>query len=428
MTREEMIENLLHALDKLERMKSAQEAAEQVRQSEKEAHTQEVAHLWTEAAEKDVRIAVLEKELSESRASNVDANHQVEAAKQDKFSGTSKKGIDKKHRTGKGRDDDKDDFDGTSGSAAPQDPADTKPVEGVETICHNKSDIDKGATLMEKVYEKLLAQILVDGAICYCDETWGRQHLKDVTKKVYTWIIGNRKAKAVAYHYDDGSRGRDVLLDLLKGRNIKAMHTDRYTAYYYLLQLAIVQICCGAHVWRKIKEWYERTNDPEARQLLLDLQWLFIQDAQLKEAGTPPEEVLRRRNSAETIEVITRFGARLEKLKLKIDSLPKIGRTAVNYALNMQSRMFRWREDADYDLDNNWCERAARSHALSRKTSLHKGSHRGARVRAILRSFVETCKLEGIGIVNYFTNVIMAICSGRTDYENLLPATIGVAK
>ncbi len=83
MTREEMIETLLHALDKLERMKSAQEAAEQVRQSEKEAHAQEVAHLRTAVAEKDARIAALEKELSESRASNEDANHQVESAKQD---------------------------------------------------------------------------------------------------------------------------------------------------------------------------------------------------------------------------------------------------------------------------------------------------------------------------------------------------------
>lgn len=106
-----------------------------------------------------------------------------------------------------------------------------------------------------------------------------RLHLKKITKKVYIWIIGNRKAKAVAYYYDDGSRGRDILVDVLKGRNIKAMHTDGYTAYYYLMELHIDQICCGAHVWRKIKEWYERTNDPDAKMLLLDLQWLFIQEA-----------------------------------------------------------------------------------------------------------------------------------------------------
>ncbi len=70
MTREEMIETLLHALDKLERMKSDQEAAEQVRQSEKEAHAQEVANLRTEVVEKNELLAAMEKELSESKASN----------------------------------------------------------------------------------------------------------------------------------------------------------------------------------------------------------------------------------------------------------------------------------------------------------------------------------------------------------------------
>lgn len=620
MTPEEIRETLFRTLDKLDELYGDRTNAEELLRSEREAHDLEVSRLRAEMASKErslaekdreiaennVRIAALEKELEQSKAANVDANHKVESANQEKFCGTSKKGIDKKHNTRKGRDDHKDDFDGTSGSAAPQEHTDSQDSRDVETISRDHTDIKdeqsatrgkysladatekiiyecddtllpegavvvdhseevvfdeehiirariykmvtyrikvpfinedgqqewrveehtvhirrrhmkaespeedgpvaanesvpadgesqeaggeediimyenghmpeqitdtkvsermlallilqhlnahvsvnrlthlfdefgldikrstvggwlgKAADLMEKAYGKLLDRILADGSVCYCDETWGRLHLKDITKKVYTWIIGNRKAKAVAYYYDDGSRGRDVLVDLLKDRNIKAMHTDGYTAYYYLMALHIDQICCGAHVWRKIKEWYERTNDPEARLLLLDLQWLFIQEAQLKESGAPPEEVLRRRNSAETTEVITRFGARLEKLKLNIDRLPEKGQTAVNYALNMQSRVFRWREDADYELDNNWCERAARPYALFRKSSLHTASHRGAKVRAILRSFVETCKLEGISIVKYFTAFFRAVCNGRTDYENLLPATINL--
>ena len=80
------------------------------------------------------------------------------------------------------------------------------------------------------------------------------------------------------------------------------------------------------------------------------------------------------------------------------------------------ARLFRWLEDADYELENNWCEWASRPYALHRKTSPYTGSHRGAKVRAILRSFVETCKLEGISIVKYFTSFFEAVCSGRTDY------------
>lgn len=608
MTPEEIRETLFRALDKLDAMHADKTSSEELHRKEREAHALEVSTLKREMASKDELIESLKKELAASKAANVDAEHKVSSMNQDKFQGMSKKGIDKKHRTGKGRDDNKDDFDGTPGSASPQTAKDGQNAEGPETVIRDKSDIDKekkatrgkytladatekiiyecddtlvpegavvvghsqevvfdevhiirayvynmvtyrikvpfinedgeedwrveehtvhmrrvrrcqdnassepentkpsesetsvneacadvpkdeevimykngqmpgqitgtkvssrmlsllilqhfnahvpvnrlsrifdefglnirrstlggwlkkAAGYLEMAYEKLLDQILADGSVCYCDETWGRLHLKELTKKVYTWIVGNRKSKAVAYLYDDGSRGRQVLVDLLKDRNIKAMHTDGYTAYYYLAELHIAQICCGAHVWRKIKEWYELTRDPEARLLLLDLQWLFTQEAELKESGAPPEEVLKRRNSSETIEVITRFGARLENLKINIDRLPKKGQTAVNYALNMQSRVFRWREDADYELDNNWCERAARPYALSRKTSLFSCSHEGAGINAIIRSFVETCKLEGISIVKYFTAFFKAVCGGRTDFENLLPATIQI--
>ena len=128
--------------------------------------------------------------------------------------------------------------------------------------------------------------------------------------------------------------------------------------------------------------------------------------------NSPPEEVLRRRNSTEITEVITRFGARLEKLKLNIDRLPKKGQTAVNYALNMQTKLFRWRKDADCELDNNWYEWAACPYTLYHKTSLHTGSYRGAKVRAILRSLVETCKLEGISIVKYYTSFLSRCVAG----------------
>lgn len=621
MTPEEIRETLFRTLDMVDRQWQEKQASKETCDKEREEHKLEVALLKNQLDLKDKaltekdkalsesnrRIAELEKALAEKTAENVDANHRVESSNKDKFCGTSKRGIDKDKTTGKGRDDNKNDFDGTESSASPAESeheASTKPEtqtitrekkdiekdqaktrgkytladasekiiyecdeslvpEGAQIIDHSEevvfdeeriikayiykmvtyrikvkfinedghedwrveehtvhmrrirrdlnrraglesnltrpqsspenagSDsnvteeivryenghmpgqitdtkvsarmmgmiiyqhleahipvnrlthvfdefgldinrstvggwIKKAASWMEAAYEKLLDQILADGAVCYCDETWERLHLKDITKKVYTWIVGNKKARAVAYHYDDGSRGRKVLVNLMEDRNIKALHTDGYTAYYYLQDLGIVLLGCNAHVWRKIKEWYELTGDPQARMLLLDLQWLYIQEADLKESGAPPEEVLLKRNSAETTEVIARFEARLELLKTKLDRLPKKGRTAVNYAVNMQSKLFRWREDADYELDNNFAERSARPVALSRKTSLHNGSHEGARVRAILRSFVETCKLEGISIVNYFTSFFEAVCGGRTDYENLLPATINI--
>ena len=69
----------------------------------------------------------------------------------------------------------------------------------------------------------------------------------------------------------------------------------------------------------------------------------------------------------------------------------------------------------------------SRPYELPHKTTfLHLGSHRSAKICAILISFVETFKLEGISIVKYFMSFFEVVCSGRTDSENLLPATISL--
>lgn len=82
------------------------------------------------------------------------------------------------------------------------------------------------ADVLKPAYERIKAVVLCDGAVLFCDETWFRLHLSQLSRKVYEWIVGNRKEKAVFYHYDDGSRGRKVIAELLEGKYIKAVHAD----------------------------------------------------------------------------------------------------------------------------------------------------------------------------------------------------------
>ena len=135
MTPEEIRETLFRTLDKLDEPYGDRSTAEELLSREREAHAQEVVNLRSELsskdrilaekdrclAEKDNRIASLEKALAESEAARTDADHKVGSMNQDKFQGTSKKGIDNKHQAKKGRDDNKDDFDGTPGPAGAQD-------------------------------------------------------------------------------------------------------------------------------------------------------------------------------------------------------------------------------------------------------------------------------------------------------------------
>ncbi len=115
MSPEEIRETLYRTLDKLNDLYGDRNSYEELLRKEREAHELEVSNLKEEMASKErllseskTRIASLEKELEQSKAANVDANHKVDSMNQDKFQWTSKKGIDKKHNTKKGRDDDKD--------------------------------------------------------------------------------------------------------------------------------------------------------------------------------------------------------------------------------------------------------------------------------------------------------------------------------
>jgi len=54
------------------------------------------------------------------------------------------------------------------------------------------------------------------------------------------------------------------------------------------------------------------------------------------------------------------------------------------------------------------------------------GSHEGADISVVYHTFVESCKLACISVKDYFVKFFESIASGRTDYENLLPTTIGL--
>lgn len=67
MTTEGIKDILLRALDEIDRMESAKEEFEKLRQGEREAMEREVANYRAQVAETDERIAALEKELAKRK-------------------------------------------------------------------------------------------------------------------------------------------------------------------------------------------------------------------------------------------------------------------------------------------------------------------------------------------------------------------------
>lgn len=93
---------------------------------------------------------------------------------------------------------------------------------------------------------------------------------------------------------------------------------------------------------------------------------------------------------------------------------------------NMFLRTYSYRNDGRYTIDNNLGERSIRLLTCEREVSLFYGSHDGADISVVYHTFVESCKLACISVKDYFVKFFESIAAGRTDYENLLPTTIGL--
>ena len=114
---------------------------------------------------------------------------------------------------------------------------------------------------------------------------------------------------------------------------------------------------------------------------------------------------------------------------------------ALNYLKSFWNQLVLYLKDGRYSIDNSLAERTLRPMTVERKrstsgrllpkgrkNSLTFGSHDGAEVSVIYHTFIETCKMCGVSTLEYFKEFFKAIMQGRTDYENMLPMTIGIKK
>ena len=102
-----------------------------------------------------------------------------------------------------------------------------------------------------------------------------------------------------------------------------------------------------------------------------------------------------------------------------------VGVGCLRYLDHFWDRIFLYRKDGDYTIDNSLAERCIRPLANERKNSLFFGSDKMARVSATYHSIVSTCKLQGYSILEYLKKFFEEIVAGNRDYGKLMPSTIG---
>ena len=282
--------------------------------------------------------------------------------------------------------------------------------------------LEKGSRFFKGVIEYLKDHCLEKDAVVNCDETWHRVKVGGKYRKRYVWCLVNRLAKVAIYYYEDGSRGRKVLKEILEGRELRALQTDGYNVYLYLddEMLDIDHVCCMAHVRAKFKYAAEIERDVNARKFLEYIGKLYVLEGRYEDEKLSAAQVKHFRNSTETTEIIIGMRSLLDLIKS--GNVPRHGslmEKAVNYLDHFWDQVFLYRKDGDYTIDNSLAERCIRPLANERKNSLFFGSDKMARVSAAYHSIVSTCRLQGYSILEYLKKFFAEIVAGKRDYGKL---------
>ena len=289
----------------------------------------------------------------------------------------------------------------------------------------------KGSNQLKKVLPVLKEKLLAKGAVVNCDETWCRVKVNGKYGKKYIWDMVNQEAKVAVYFYDDGSRGRKVLRDFLGDTEIDALQSDGFNVYMYLDNelIDVDHLCCLAHARAKFKYALEQGNDEEAEYFLRVIAILYEMEEEYRLKHLTPEQIRQERQGAKTTKIIQQLRQRLDKLLADTSGMRgNLMQGALTYLNKFWDQFFLYLKDGRYNIDNSLAERMLRPMTVERKNSLAFGSHAGVEVSVIYHTFIETCKMCGVSTLEYFKQFFKAIMQGRTDYENMLPMTIGIKK
>ena len=226
--------------------------------------------------------------------------------------------------------------------------------------------------------------------------------------------------------------GREVFYEYRRGRNSQFpqetlkdfagyLQTDGYSGYREIGRRdKVIALACFAHARRK----FEKALDNDRKRsvwMLKRIRYLYMVERRAGDDGLSHKEryAFRQRHSIRQLKKMRQW-----LLKNKAEVLPKssIGQ-AIDYTLNLWSRLIRYVEDGRLEIDNNLVENSIRPIAIGRKNYLFAGSHNGARWAAILYTLMATADLQGLEPKSWLKELLIKL----PDYpinklEDLLPA------
>jgi len=226
----------------------------------------------------------------------------------------------------------------------------------------------------------------------------------------------------VLYDYQN-SRAGHCARDYLKGYR-GYLQVDGYAGYQ---QTGATLVGCFAHARRKFIEVQRaqvKGKTGKADWAISHIRKLYRIESEIKEK-TPTEKQDQRLTKAKPL--LDQFKVWLDKSALQVPPKSAVGK-AITYSLGQWSKLERYIEDGNLQIDNNRAERAIKPFVIGRKNWLFSNTAKGAQASAMLYSLIETAKANGLTPFDYLHHLLEELPKKSQDIEQLLPWKADLSK
>lgn len=298
----------------------------------------------------------------------------------------------------------------------------------------SRSVIDRYYGMAEEklmlLLENALHREVSDARYLMIDETTAIVCIKDETSgaraymKKYIWAFFNKEKKLVEYVYEGGSRSKEVIRKFFKtldNLNL-TVTTDGYAAYnlFDTAECADAMHCgCMTHVRRYFVDSLASSHDA-AMEVIEAIEALFTADS-LGQYLAEKERLEWRQKQVRPL--LLRIRQLAERYKASPELMSDdILKKAVNYTLNQWPTLENIMKTGIAELSNNLCEQRMKPIKLNLKNSQTIGSEDAAKRHCIAYSLVESCRLLGISVMQYFRELFSRLSSTPREVRSeLLP-------
>jgi hypothetical protein len=235
------------------------------------------------------------------------------------------------------------------------------------------------------------------------------------------WMVINPEAGLTYCHYT-GTRQKSHPEAFLNGYKGPVM-SDAYSGYLSIAKnkaFFIILMLCWAHARRHFTDLIinVKNPDPVAKEIVRLIGLLYKIEEKIK--GKTPEEKLEARKESRKI-LDEQIKPYLDA-KIKLYTPKESMHDAIDYILRNWPYFVKYTEILGGVIDNNFSERALRPTTLNRKNSLFFGSVKCAAGSAIMLSLVQSCKLNGVDVSTWITDVLGRITTyPKEKLADLLP-------